>query len=503
MAETPVTAVQAKDDGKVSKAFTWFHATSVNGGAMAIAATIASYFSLYAQETIGITAAQLAVILLICNIWDAINDPLMGVLCESTNPRWGKYRTWFIFTPIVLMVDMWFLFSNPSFIQASPMAKCVWTCAWYMVYGMVVTAYTMPQMAILPAMTLNDNVRNDVLTKGAGCCALMFTIASTFSTQLVQIFGSYRTLMVFYSVFAVISFWGLYKTSEEKYMIKGESGGIKQLAFVFRHKEVWPVMLVWVCASVSYGFMFTSSVYYAQYIWAAKRVNVDEITAGVMAQVEAGTLDPSKIEETIGGAIGAGIGGTISTYMGFISVGALISMMVLMPIFVKLFKTGWKTMLWSQILTVAFYLILFFTGRMNFMYCCIMSFLATVVGAMVNAVVNILVNDTIDFIMLKEGKQLNAVVSSVKGFAQKCGNTLVNSGMLAILAIASFDAQLGPFGQPESAVEATNVVRFLVPAIVSGIIIVVMVFYPLRKFFPEIAEMKAKMAAEEQSGEQA
>ena len=224
-------------------------------------------------------------------------------------------------------------------------------------------------------------------------------------------------------------------------------------------------------------------------------MNVDEITAGVMAQVEAGTLDPSKIEETIGGAIGAGIGGTISTYMGFISVGALISMMVLMPIFVKFFKTGWKTMLWSQILTVAFYLILFFTGRMNFMYCCIMSFLATVVGAMVNAVVNILVNDTIDFIMLKEGKQLNAVVSS--------GTTLVNSGMLAILAIASFDAQLGPFGQPESAIEATNVVRFLVPAIVSGIIILVMVFYPLRKFFPEIAEMKAKMAAEEQSGEQA
>ena len=482
MAETPTTVVKAKDDGKVSKAFTWFHATSVNGGAMAIAATIASYFSLDVQETVGITAAQLAVILLICNIWDAINDPLMGVLCESTNPRWGKYRTWFIFTPIVLMVDMWFLFSNPSFIQASTMGKCVWTCAWYMVYGMVVTAYTMPQMAILPAMTLNDDVRNDVLTKGAGVCALMFTIASTFSTQLVQIFGSYRTLMIFYSVFAVISFWGLYKTSEEKYMIKGESGGLKQLAYVFRHKEVWPVMLVWVCASVSYGFMFTSSVYYAQYIWAAKRVDF-----ATMGEAE----------------IGATIGGTISTYMGFISVGALISMMVLMPIFVKFFKTGWKTMLWSQILTVAFYLVLFFTGRMNFMYCCIMSFCATVVGAMVNAVVNILVNDTIDFIMLKEGRQLNAVVSSVKGFAQKCGNTLVNSGMLAILAIAHFDAQLGPFGQPESAVEATNVVRFLVPAIVSGIIIVVMVFYPLRKYFPAIAEMKAKMATEDQSGAEA
>ena len=483
MDESKVVKVAPKDDGKVSTAFKWFHATSVNGGAMAIAATIASYFSLYAQETVGITAAQLAVILLICNIWDAINDPLMGVLCESKTTKWGKYRPWFIFTPVVLMIDMWFLFSNPSFLAASPMGKCVWTCAWYMVYGMVVTAYTMPQMAILPAMTLDDNERNKVLTLGAGVCALMFTIASTFSTQLVQIFGSYRTLMVFYSVFAIISFWGLFKTSEEKYVIKGESGGLKQLVYVFRHKEVWPVILVWVCASVTYGFMFTSSVYYAQYIWAPIRFGAAMAAGG---EVDAGAI----------------IGGTISTYMGFISVGALISMMVLMPIFLRIFKTGWKTMLWCQVLTVAFYIILFFTGRINFMYCCIMSFLATMVGSMVNAVVNIIVNDTIDFVMLKEGKQLNAVVSAVKGFAQKCGTTLVNSGLLFVLALAKFDAQLGPFGQPESATEAVNVVRFLIPAIVSCIIVVVMIFYPIRKHFPAIAEMKEKMTAEKAAGEE-
>lgn len=82
------TKTQAKQ-GKLGKPFIWFHATSVNGGAMAIAATIASYFSLYVQETIGITAAQLSVILLICTLWDAINDPIMGVICDTVKPRWG------------------------------------------------------------------------------------------------------------------------------------------------------------------------------------------------------------------------------------------------------------------------------------------------------------------------------------------------------------------------------------------------------------------------------
>ena len=466
--------------GKLSKPFIWFHATSVNGGAMAIAATIASYFSLYVQETIGITAAQLSVILLICTLWDAINDPIMGVICDTVKPRWGRYRTWFTFTPIFLLVDMFLLFSNPGFIQGSPKKKCIYVCITYMFYGMIVTAYTMPQMAILPAMTLDDEERNDVVAKGAGVCALMFTIASTFSTQLVEIFGSYRNLMCFYAVFAIISFWGLYKTSEERYVMpkeKGE-GGLKQLVYVFRHKEIWPVMVVWCLAAVSYGFMFTSSVYYAQYILAGQRVDF-------------ATMDEA--------AIGATIGGTISTYMGFISMGALISMVVLMPIFLKKFKTGYKAMIISQILTIACYVILYFTGRMNFMYCCILSFVATAVGSMVNALVNVLVNDTIDFIMLKEGKQLNGIISSVKGFAQKCGNTITNSGMLAILAICGFDAQLGPFGQSPTAVAGTNMVRFLVPALVSTAILVIMIFYPLKKYFPEIAEMKKRIAAEHEA----
>ena len=97
--------------------------------------------------------------------------------------------------------------------------------------------------------------------------------------------------------------------------------------------------------------MFTSSVYYAQYILAGQRVDF-------------ATMDEATI--------GATIGGTISTYMGFISMGALFSMMVLMPIFLKKFKTGYKSLIVSQILTVVCYLVLYFTGRIllcTVLYC--------------------------------------------------------------------------------------------------------------------------------------
>ena len=462
----------------VSRAFVCFHATSVNGGAMAIAATIATYFSLYVQQTIGISAAQLSVVLLICSLWDVVSTPIMGVVCDSIQPRWGRYRTWFTFTPVLLLLDMFVLFSNPGFIQGSAAAKCVYVCVAYLLYGTIVTAYTMPHSAILPAMTMDDRIRNDVLSKGAGCCALMFTIASTFSEQLVAIFGSYRTLMCLYALLAIFSFWGLFKTSEERYVApKAESAGFRQLGCVFRHRELWPVMLCWCLAAVSYGFMFTSSVYYAQYIWA-----------------------PRLVDFSNSDVIGDTIRSTISTYMGFISVGALVSMVFLMPLFLRIFKTGWKATLVSQVLTVVCYLLLYFTGTANWIYCLILSFAATAVGAMVNATVNVLVNDTIDFILLKEGKQLGGIVASVKGFAQKCGNTVVNSGMLAILAGSGFDASLGPFGQSAAATGAINVVRFLIPSIVSLIIVGIMAFYPLKKYFPEIAAMKARLSENNQGG---
>lgn len=150
-------------------------------------------------------------------------------------------------------------------------------------------------------------------------------------------------------------------------------------------------------------------------------------------------------------------------------------------------------MLVSQALTVFFYMILYFTGRMNFWYCCVFSFLAAAVGSMVNALAAVLVNDTIDFILLKEGRQLNGVVSSVKTFAQKCGTTVTNSGVLAILAVCGFNAELGPFGHPEQVAAGTNAVRFLIPAIVSALIVVLMFFYPLKKSFADIEKMKAIM----------
>ena len=163
--KTVNTAV--KDE--VGTAFKWFHATSANGGAMLMAAVIASYFSVYMTDTLKIPAAAASAIMFVATLWDAINDPMMGVIADRTKSRWGRYRPYFIFAPILLTFFATMIWIDWGF--ASTSTKVAYVLIMYIGYGMTVTMYTMPQMAILPAAVRSNEQRNMIISLGAGVCA--------------------------------------------------------------------------------------------------------------------------------------------------------------------------------------------------------------------------------------------------------------------------------------------------------------------------------------------
>ncbi len=455
-----------KSKSEVSTAFKWFHASSVNGGAMMIAAVLASYLSVYMTDTLQLPAATCSLIMFVATLWDAINDPMMGVIADNTHTRFGRYRSYFLFAPILLTFFATMIWVDWGFTSNS--IKAAYILVMYIGYGMTVTMYTMPQMAILPAAVKRDQERNKIITMGAGCCAVAFTIGNTFTQNITGFFNKlgfsngFIPFMLICGALAFVSFWGLFKTSEgqERYLSEPEKNPLKGIGMVLKYKEVYPNIIAWVMASVGYGLMFSSSVYYMMYYYERPDL--------------------------------------IPVYMGVISIGALLSMVVAMPIVLSIFKTGQRALCFSQATTIVLYIILFFFGKTNFVLLCVLTFIASVTGAMQNALVNILVNDTIDFIMYKEGKTANGLISSIKGFAQKCGNTVTNSGILAILAASGYIA--GAIGQqPESAMFALNFIKFGAPSITGLIVILCVVFGPIKKYKTEINDMKIKMHEEESS----
>ena len=424
---TNTAKTKAAQEKEGSTAFAWFHATSVSGSAMAIAAVIASYFSVHMTDDLHMAPGAASLIMFIATLWDAINDPMMGVIADRTHTKFGRYRPYFLFAPVLLTLFAVLIWINPGL---GATGTFVYVLLTYIGYGMTVTMYTMPQMAVLPAVVRSTQRRNTIIGMGAGVCAAAFTIGNTFTPQITAFFTNlgfsnpYIPFMLILGGLSFISFWGLFATSKEKYLTPiSKDNPMKLIGTVLKHKEVWPNILAWIMASMGYGMMFSTS---------------------------------------------------------------------LMPVFLRVFKTGQKALLVSQALSIACYIILFFTGKSNFVWLCVMTFISVCFAAMQNALVNVLVNDCIDFVMLKDGISANGVISSIKGFAQKCGNTVVTSGILAALGAAGYVA--GAVGQQNEATMFTlNFLKFGAPCITGIVLILCVVFNPFQKYYGQIEEMKKNL----------
>ena len=65
-------------------------------------------------DVFGLSASAAAAILLWPRLWDAMFDPIMGVLADRTNTRWGKFRPWVLWTAIPWAVVMVLAYTTPK-----------------------------------------------------------------------------------------------------------------------------------------------------------------------------------------------------------------------------------------------------------------------------------------------------------------------------------------------------------------------------------------------------
>ncbi len=65
-------------------------------------------------DVFGLSASAAAAILLWPRLWDAIADPIVGILADRTNTRWGKFRPWILFTAVPWCVIMILAYTTPQ-----------------------------------------------------------------------------------------------------------------------------------------------------------------------------------------------------------------------------------------------------------------------------------------------------------------------------------------------------------------------------------------------------
>ena len=78
-------------------------------------------------DTFGLAAAAAGTLLLVGRFWDAFFDPMMGMMADRTNTRWGKFRPWVLWTALPWAVVMVAAYSTPSLSSGGKLAYAVAT----------------------------------------------------------------------------------------------------------------------------------------------------------------------------------------------------------------------------------------------------------------------------------------------------------------------------------------------------------------------------------------
>lgn len=125
---------------KNSKAAYGFGAVTFGAGQ----AFVSSFLTIYLTDYLGITGTVIGTMYLVARIWDAVNDPMMGIIVDKTKSPWGKYKPYLVISPVIIAIAMIMLFSSP---EIGGTGKIVWAYFFYILYGMAYTAYGIPYVA--------------------------------------------------------------------------------------------------------------------------------------------------------------------------------------------------------------------------------------------------------------------------------------------------------------------------------------------------------------------
>lgn len=125
--------------------------------------TLMSMFTLvFFQNGAGLTLSQGTTIILIGRIFDAVNDPVMGMIVDRTKSKWGKMRPYLLFSPIPIAVCTILLFTAP-FEQGSN-AAFVWALITYILWGVAFTVQDVPFWGLSSVITPLESERTSFIS---------------------------------------------------------------------------------------------------------------------------------------------------------------------------------------------------------------------------------------------------------------------------------------------------------------------------------------------------
>lgn len=172
----------------------WSYCVGATGRDAAYA-LVSMYLILYVQYTMNLTSAQFAVIsgaMILCMVWDAVNDLLMGIIIENTHFKMGKFKPWILIGCITNAIVIVCLFT----IRPSGWAFVGFYSLFYLLWGMTYTMNDIAYWGVLPSLSSDPGTRDSLVTiMSIFICIGQFSVAGVVPVVIAgNAVKAYRTV---------------------------------------------------------------------------------------------------------------------------------------------------------------------------------------------------------------------------------------------------------------------------------------------------------------------
>ena len=403
-------------------------------GLLTIQTLIGAALNLYLTDVLGLTLAMTSIVLSATKVWDAINDPLMGMIVDRTRTKNGKCRPYILWTFVPVMLATSLLFAPVNFGQKG---NFIYAIIAYLLYYTAYTALDIPYQGLNTLVFPEDKVRVKAVSVSNIVGSIGTVLPSILFFPIAGLWGrsnekqGYFWTAVIFSVLAGIPIFISYFGIKEKVYIKPEKVNyFKGLKIVFSDKKMIILTVVaFFTAVVNIGAMFLP--YFAK--WNC-----------------IGVLPMDKICGWLNNLTGLDIQLTSEGLLiPLLQIGSGVSYMLSMAIIPALLKKMSKKQLWiwvsilgaiADILTfiIGVWIVPYNTAAGAIAYTVLRFFTNFPVGMSLVLLIAMF-SDVIDDLEMKHGERLEGTVFSFRSLVNKIAIAVFNVLMLNVVGYFGYD----------------------------------------------------------------
>lgn len=342
---------------------------------------MSTFLLIFYTDAMHLKFSDAGMIILITRIFDAFNDPLMGIIVDKTKTKFGKLRPFLLISPPLILVSTILLFNVPE--TENYTFRLIYSAATYILWAACFTVQDVPFWGMSAVVSPLETERNKLLSTARIFCTIGGIVPTLLIDPLTKAFGlssGYLTGAIIISIAGTSLSWLAFFGTKERLEDNKEKITVKEYFLAYTKNK--PLILVIISSILGSAMLMaqTSGAYLANYLFTPYK-------------------EKFPVQTVMTVAIGAG----------------MMVAMVLMPVLRK--KMSLKSIyISSAFFGAVVHLIMYFVGYSNFYLFLGMLVFAGLPLGIFNVITYAMIADSVDYLEWKTGRRAEGACFACQTF---------------------------------------------------------------------------------------